>query len=65
MTVESPSLLVAQGFFQLDGSDYVEIFAHVARLEAIRLFLAFSSLRNLKVYQMDVMTAFIHGELQE
>ena len=57
--------LVAQGFTQLEGLDYDETFAPVARLEAIRLFLAFASFKNFKVYQMDVKTAFLHGDLQE
>ena len=57
--------LVAQGFTQLEGLDYDETFSPVARLEAIRLFLAYASFINFKVYQMDVKTAFLHGELGE
>ena len=52
--------LVAQGFTQLEGLDYDETFAPVARLEAIRLFLAYASFKNFIVFQMDVKTAFLH-----
>ena len=57
--------LVAQGFTQLEGLDYDETFAPVARLEAIRLFLAYASFKNFTVYQMDVKTAFLHGDLEQ
>ena len=59
------SRLVAQGFYQLEGLDYDEEFAHVARLEAMCLFLAFASFKNFKVYQIDIKTAFLHGYLQD
>ncbi|KAI3752823.1 hypothetical protein L2E82_24860 [Cichorium intybus] len=57
--------LVAQGFTQMEGLDYDETFAPVARLEAIRLFLAFASFMKFKVFQMDVKTAFFHGDLPQ
>ncbi|KAJ9545458.1 hypothetical protein OSB04_025165 [Centaurea solstitialis] len=57
--------LVAQGYRQEEGIDYDETFAPVARLEAIRLFLAFAAHMNFKVYQMDIKNAFLNGKLNE
>ena len=57
--------LVAQGFTHLEGLDYDETFAPVARLEAIRLFIAYSSFKNFTVFQMNVKTAFLHGDLEQ
>jgi len=57
--------LVALGYRQEDGIDYDETFAPVARLEAIRMFLAFSAHKGFKVYQMDVKSAFLNGKLEE
>ena len=57
--------LVAKGFSQAEGIDYDETFAPVARLEAIRMFLAFAAHSSFKVYQMDVKSAFLNGELDE
>nr|KAJ0227041.1 hypothetical protein LSAT_V11C100046250 [Lactuca sativa] len=57
--------LVAQGFTQIESIDYRETFAPVARIEAIRLFLAYTSYMNFIVYQMDVKTTFFHGVLEE
>ena len=57
--------LVAKGYSQQEGIDYDETFAPVARLEAIRIFLAFAAHSNFKVYQMDVKSAFLNGELDE
>ena len=57
--------LVAKGFSQAEGIDYDVTFAPVARLEAIRMFLAFVAHSNFKVYQMDVKSAFLNGELDE
>nr|KAJ0214248.1 hypothetical protein LSAT_V11C400220480 [Lactuca sativa] len=57
--------LVAQGFTQIESIDCGETFAPVARIEAIRLFLAYASYMNFIVYQMDVKTAFLHGVLEE
>ncbi|GKG19281.1 putative ribonuclease H-like domain-containing protein, partial [Tanacetum coccineum] len=50
---------------QEEGIDYDEVFAHVARLEAIRIFLAFASYMGLIVYQMDVKSAFLYGKIDE
>ena len=57
--------LVAQGYRQEEGIDYDETFAPVARLEAIRLFLAFAAHKGFKVYQMDVKNAILNGKLKE
>ena len=57
--------LVAKGYSQAEGIDYDETFAPVARLEAIRMFLAFAAHSNFKVYQMDVKSAFLNEELDE
>ncbi|KAI3715006.1 hypothetical protein L6452_21969 [Arctium lappa] len=57
--------LVAQGYRQEEGIDYDESFAPVARLEAIRLFLAYVVYKDFIVYQMDVKSAFLNGKLNE
>ncbi|GJR92249.1 retrovirus-related pol polyprotein from transposon TNT 1-94 [Tanacetum coccineum] len=57
--------LVALGYNQQKGIDYDETFAPVARLEAIRIFLAFATYMNFIVYQMDVKSAFLNGKLKE
>ncbi|GJU56403.1 retrovirus-related pol polyprotein from transposon TNT 1-94 [Tanacetum coccineum] len=62
---EQQSSLVARGYRQEEGIDFEESFAPVARLEAIRIFLAFAAHMNMVVYQMDVKTAFLNGNLRE
>ncbi|GJZ82309.1 putative ribonuclease H-like domain-containing protein [Tanacetum coccineum] len=57
--------LVAQGYTQEEGIDYDEVFAPVARIEAIRLFLAYASSKDFVVYQMDVKSAFLYGKIKE
>nr|GEY92049.1 retrovirus-related Pol polyprotein from transposon TNT 1-94 [Tanacetum cinerariifolium] len=57
--------LVACGYRQEEGNDFEESFALVARLEAIRIFLAFAAHKNMIVYQMDVKTTFLNGNLGE
>ncbi|GJU22610.1 putative reverse transcriptase, RNA-dependent DNA polymerase [Tanacetum coccineum] len=57
--------LVAQGYTQEEGINYDEIFAPVAMIEAIRLFLAYSSFKDFVVYQMDVKSAFPYGKIKE
>ncbi|GKF62971.1 retrovirus-related pol polyprotein from transposon TNT 1-94, partial [Tanacetum coccineum] len=56
--LKNKARLVACGYRQEEGIDYEELFAPVARLEAIRIFLAFAAHMNMVVYQMDVKTAF-------
>ncbi|GJX35816.1 retrovirus-related pol polyprotein from transposon TNT 1-94 [Tanacetum coccineum] len=57
--------LVAQGHTQEEGIDYDEVFAPVARIEAIRLFLAYASFKDFVVYQMDVKSAFLYEKIEE
>ncbi|KAJ9547379.1 hypothetical protein OSB04_019922 [Centaurea solstitialis] len=63
--IRNKARLVAQGYRQEGGINYDETFAPVARLEAIRLFLAFAAHMNFKVYQMDIKNAFLNGKLNE
>ncbi|GJT55206.1 putative ribonuclease H-like domain-containing protein [Tanacetum coccineum] len=65
IVVRNKARLVAQGHRQEEGIDYDEVFAPVARIEAIRLFLAFASYMGFMVYQMDVKSAFLYGEIDE
>jgi hypothetical protein len=57
--------LFLKGFSQKEGIDYEETFAPVARLEAIRILLAFSVAKGFKLHQIDVKSAFLNGVLQE
>ncbi|GJX61002.1 retrovirus-related pol polyprotein from transposon TNT 1-94 [Tanacetum coccineum] len=59
------SRLVAYGFRQEEGIDFEESFAPVARIEAIRIFIANATHKNMMIYQMDVKTDFLNGELKE
>jgi len=57
--------LVAKGFTQIEGLDFVETYALIARLESIRILLAYATHHDFKVYQMDVESAFLNGPLSE
>ncbi|GKE78939.1 putative ribonuclease H-like domain-containing protein [Tanacetum coccineum] len=63
--IKNKTRLVAQGYTQEEGIDYDEVFALVARIEAIRLFLAYASFKDFVVYQMDVKSAFLYGKIEE
>ncbi|GKB04911.1 retrovirus-related pol polyprotein from transposon TNT 1-94 [Tanacetum coccineum] len=64
--VGNPSrLLVAKGYRQEEGINFKESFTPVARIKAIRIFIANASSKNMIIYQMDVKTAFLNGDLQE
>ena len=63
--VRNKARLVAKGYSQEEGIDYDETYTPVARLEAIRIFLAFAAHSNFKVYQMDLKSAFLNGKLEE
>lgn len=63
--VRNKARLVAQGYRQEEGIDYDETFAPVARLESIRLLLAYACFMNIKLFQMDVKSAFLNGYLKE
>ncbi|GJW88322.1 retrovirus-related pol polyprotein from transposon TNT 1-94 [Tanacetum coccineum] len=65
MYLKNKARLGARGYRQEEGIDFEESFAPVARLEAIRIFLAFAAHMNMVVYQMDVKTAFLNGNLWE
>ena len=54
--------LVCKGYAQVEGIDFDETFAPVARMEAIQMFLAYACSRKIKVYQMDVKSSFLNGE---
>ncbi|KAD7117240.1 hypothetical protein E3N88_04508 [Mikania micrantha] len=63
--IRNKASLVVQGFYQQEGIDYEEVFALVARLEAIQIFLAYASHMTFTVFQMDVKTAFLYGKVKE
>ncbi|GKA42436.1 putative ribonuclease H-like domain-containing protein [Tanacetum coccineum] len=65
IVVRNKARLVAQGYRQEEGIDYDEVFAPVARIEAIRLFLAYASFMDFTVYQMDVKSTFLYGTIEE
>ncbi|GJU80641.1 putative ribonuclease H-like domain-containing protein [Tanacetum coccineum] len=65
IVVRNKAILVAQGYTQEGGIDYDEVFAPVARIEAIRLFLAYASFKDFAVYQMDVKSAFLYGKIED
>ncbi|GKB27368.1 putative ribonuclease H-like domain-containing protein [Tanacetum coccineum] len=65
IVVTNKARLVAQGYTQEEGIDYDEVFALVARIEAIMLFLAYASFMGFIVYQMDVKIAFLYGTIEE
>nr|GEV00488.1 uncharacterized mitochondrial protein AtMg00810-like [Tanacetum cinerariifolium] len=62
IVIRNKARLVAQGHTWEEGIDYDEVFAQVARIEAIRLFLAYASFKDFRVYQMDVKIAFLDGK---
>nr|GEV89699.1 hypothetical protein [Tanacetum cinerariifolium] len=63
--IRNKSRLVAKGYAQKEGVDFKKSFAPVARLEAVRLFIAYAAQKSFTVYQMDVKTAFLYGPLKE
>eukprot|EP00253_Pinus_taeda_P003240 PITA_03240 len=63
--IRNKARLVCKGYAQQEGIDFEETFVPVARLEAIRNFLAISSFQKFKVYQMDVKSTFLNGDLEE
>ncbi|GJT69422.1 putative ribonuclease H-like domain-containing protein [Tanacetum coccineum] len=65
IVIRNKGRLVAQGYRQEEGIDYEEVFAPVARIKAIRLFLAYASFMGFLVYQMDVKSAFLDGTIEE
>ncbi|GJU03312.1 putative ribonuclease H-like domain-containing protein [Tanacetum coccineum] len=65
IVIKNKERLVAQGYTQEERIHYDEVFAHVARIKAIRLFLAYASFKYFIVYQMDVKSAFLYGKIKE
>nr|GEW10573.1 hypothetical protein [Tanacetum cinerariifolium] len=65
IVIRNKARLVSQGHTQEEGIDYDEVFAPVARIEAIRLFLAYASFKDFIVYQMDMKSAFLYGTIEE
>nr|GFB40765.1 copia protein [Tanacetum cinerariifolium] len=65
LVIRNKARLVAVGYSQQEGIDYDETFAPVARIKAIRLFLAYAAHKDFTVYQMDVKTTFLNGILKE
>nr|GEV51873.1 hypothetical protein [Tanacetum cinerariifolium] len=65
IVIRNKARLVAQGHTQEEGIDYDEVFTHVARIEAIRLILAYASFKDFVVYQMDVKSDFLYGKIEE
>jgi hypothetical protein len=63
--VRNKARLVAQGYSQVEGLDFGETFARVARLEAIRILLAFTASKGFKLYQMNVKSAFLNDVIHE
>nr|GFA60584.1 hypothetical protein [Tanacetum cinerariifolium] len=65
IVVRNKARLVAQGYTQEEGIDSDEVFSPVARIGAIRIFLAYASFKDFVVYQMDVKSAFLYGKIEE
>ncbi|GKC04364.1 putative ribonuclease H-like domain-containing protein [Tanacetum coccineum] len=65
IVIKNKARLVAQGYTQEEGIDYDEVSTPVARIKAIRLFLAYTSFKDFVMYQMDVKSAFLYGKIKE
>ncbi|GJW69206.1 retrovirus-related pol polyprotein from transposon TNT 1-94, partial [Tanacetum coccineum] len=65
IVIRNKARLVAQGYTQEEGIDYDEVFAPVARIEAIKLFLAYAAFKDFMVYQMDVKSTFLYVKIKE
>nr|GFC89556.1 copia protein [Tanacetum cinerariifolium] len=65
LVIRNKARFVAVGYSQQKGIDYDETFAPVARIEAIRLFLAYAAHKDFTIFQMDVKTAFLNGIIKE
>ncbi|GKG27952.1 retrovirus-related pol polyprotein from transposon TNT 1-94, partial [Tanacetum coccineum] len=63
--LKNKARLVAKGYRQEEGIDFEESFAPVTRIEAIRIFIVNAASKNMTIYQMDVKTTFLNGELKE
>nr|GEW86098.1 retrovirus-related Pol polyprotein from transposon TNT 1-94 [Tanacetum cinerariifolium] len=65
IVIRNKARLIAQGHTHEEGIDYEEVFAPVARIKAIRLFLAYASFMDFMMFQMDVKSAFLYGTIKE
>jgi hypothetical protein len=65
IVVRNKARLVAQGYIQVECLEFIETYALVARLEAIRILLAYACAHNIELYQMDVKSAFLNGYINE
>jgi hypothetical protein len=65
IVVRNKARLVAQGYTEVKGLDFGETYASVARLEALRILLAYACAHNIKIYQMDVKSIFLNGYINE
>ncbi|KAI3774153.1 hypothetical protein L1987_48697 [Smallanthus sonchifolius] len=65
IVVRNKARLVVQGFYQEEGIDFEDVFTPVARLEAVRMFLAYAADMDFTVHQMDVKSVFLYGKVQE
>ena len=65
MVTRNKARLVAQGFTQVEDLDFGETYAPVARLESIRILVAFATHHDFKLYQMDIKSAFLNEPIQE
>ncbi|GJX42134.1 retrovirus-related pol polyprotein from transposon TNT 1-94 [Tanacetum coccineum] len=65
MIIQNKSRLISKGYSQQEGINFEESFATIARLEAVRIFVAYAAHKNFTIYQMDIKTAFLNGPLKE
>ncbi|GJX27265.1 putative ribonuclease H-like domain-containing protein [Tanacetum coccineum] len=65
IVIKNKARLITQGYTQEEGIDYDKVFARVARIKSIRLFLAYASFKDFVVYHMDVKSAFLYGKIEE
>ncbi|GJX69688.1 putative ribonuclease H-like domain-containing protein [Tanacetum coccineum] len=65
IVIKNKARLVTQGHTQEEGIDYDKVFAPVARIEEIRIFLAYASYMGFMIYQMDVKSAFLYGQIEK
>ena len=63
--IRNKERLVYKGYSQQEGIDYEETYAPVARMEVVRMFLAYAKNKNFKLHQMVVKSTFLNGELEE
>ena len=62
---QNKAILVCKGYAQIEGVDFEETFAPISRMEAIRMILAYTCSKRIKVYKMGVKSTLLNGELEE